>query len=213
MLKDIKRYVVLEPHVDDFELGCLPLILKNSKPFIDVHTPVAEVHILSFCLGRNEENWKLRANARTKTIEILQKRGILVEWRNIPTKKYDTELNDSLINDHCEYINFYIRQNLVKKGFIFLIPQIDLHPDHNHVNLVGKIISRKFINKPVLEYIIWNSKDNPNIIQTNWNIDIGETKIEDGIILDKISEIFEGEFYKLKNCTFNKKYNLIKYNI
>ena len=109
MLNDIKRYVVLEPHVDDFELGCLPLILKNSKPFIDVHTPVAEVHILSFCLGRNEENWKLRANARTKTIEILQKRGILVEWRNIPTKKYDTELNDSLINDHCEYINFYIR--------------------------------------------------------------------------------------------------------
>ena len=210
MLNDIKRYVVLEPHVDDFELGCLPLILKNSKPFIDVHTPVAEVHILSFCLGRNEENWKLRANARTKTIELLQKRGILVEWRNIPNKKYDTELNDSLINAHCEYINFYIGQNLVKKGFIFLIPQIDLHPDHNHVNLVGKIISRKFINKPVLEYIIWNSKDNPNIIQTNWNIDIGE--IED-IILDKISEIFEGEFYKLKNCTFNKKYNLIKYNI
>ena len=146
-------------------------------------------------------------------IELLKKRGILTEWRNIPTKKYDTELNDSLINDHCEYINFYIRQNLVKKGFIFLIPQIDLHPDHNHVNLVGKIISRKFINKPVLEYIIWNSKDNPNIIQTNWNIDIGETKTEDGIILDKISEIFEGEFYKLKNCTFNKKYNLIKYNI
>ena len=65
----------------------------------------------------------------------------------------------------------------------------------------------------MLEYIVWNSKDNPNIIQTNWNIDIGETKTEDDVILDKISEIFEGEFYKLKNCTFNKKYNLIKYNI
>ena len=65
----------------------------------------------------------------------------------------------------------------------------------------------------MLEYIIWNSKDNPNIIQTNWNIDIGETKTEDDVILDKISEIFEGEFYKLENCTFNKKYNLIKYNI
>ena len=211
-MNNIRTYVVLEPHIDDFELGCLPLILKNSKPYMDEHTPVAEVYIISFCLGRNEENWKLRSDARTKIIELLEKRGILIEWRNVPTKKRDTELNDGLIPQHCEYINFYIR-NLVKKDFIFLIPQVDLHPDHNHVNFVGKIISRKFINKPVIEYIIWNSKDNPNIIQTNWNISIGEMKIEDDIILDKISEIFEGEFYKLKDNTFNNKYNLIKYSL
>ena len=89
-MNNIRTYVVLEPHIDDFELGCLPLILKNSKPYMDEHTPVAEVYIISFCLGRNEENWKLRSDARTKIIELLEKRGILIEWRNVPTKKRDT---------------------------------------------------------------------------------------------------------------------------
>ena len=46
-LNDIKRYVVLEPHIDDFELGCLPLILKNSKPRFDSVGKLSDVNLHS----------------------------------------------------------------------------------------------------------------------------------------------------------------------
>ena len=211
-MNNIRTYVILEPHIDDFELGTLPFILKNSGVYKNEHTPVAIVSIITFCTGKDEKDRSKRFQQREKTIEILRRRGILVEWRCFPNAGFDLSLNDSKINDFCEYTDYYIRHNVDTKEFNFMFPQEDLHNDHNIINKVGKILARKMFNKPVIEYIIWNSKDNPNIIPTNWNIEINLDENDKDILID-IRKIYKEDFDKLNNSNYNNKYNLIKYSL
>ena len=211
-MNNIRTYVVLEPHIDDFELGTLPFILKNAGVYKNEHTPVAIVSVITFCTGKDEKDRSKRFQQREKTIEILRRRGILVEWRCFPNAGFDLSLNDSKINDFCEYTDYYIRHNVDTKEFNFMFPQEDLHNDHNIINKVGKILARKMFNKPVIEYIIWNSKDNPNIIPTNWNIEINLDENDKDILID-IRKIYKEDFDKLNNSNYNNKYNLIKYSL
>lgn len=211
-MNNIRTYVVLEPHIDDFELGTLPFILKNAGLYKNEHTPVAIVSVITFCTGKDEKDRSKRFQQRGKTIELLRRRGILVEWVCFPNAGFDLSLNDSKINDFCEYTDYYIRHNVDTKGFNFMFPQEDLHNDHNIINKVGKILARKMFNKPVIEYIIWNSKDNPNIIPTNWNIEINLDENDKDILID-IRKIYKEDFDKLNNSNYNNKYNLIKYSL
>ena len=211
-MDNIRTYVVLEPHIDDFELGTLPFILKNAGVYKNEHTPVAIVSVITFCTGKDEKDRSKRFQQREKTIEILRRRGILVEWRCFPNAGFDLSLNDSKINDFCEYTDYYIRHNVDTKEFNFMFPQEDLHNDHNIINKVGKILARKMFNKPVIEYIIWNSKDNPNIIPTNWNIEINLYENDKDVLID-IRKIYKEDFDKLNNSNYNNKYNLIKYSL
>ena len=211
-MNNIRTYVILEPHIDDFELGTLPFILKNSGVYKNEHTSVASVSIITFCTGKDEKDRSKRFQQREKTIEILRRRGILVEWRCFPNAGFDLSLNDSKINDFCEYTDYYIRHIVNTKEFNFMFPQEDLHNDHNIINKVGKILARKMFNKPVIEYIIWNSKDNPNIIPTNWNIEINLDENDKDVLID-IRKIYKEDFDKLNNSNYNNKYNLIKYSL
>ena len=211
-MNNIRTYVVLEPHIDDFELGVLSFILKNAGVYKNEHTPVAIVSVITFCAGKDEKDRSKRFQQREKTIELLRRRGILVEWRCFPNAGFDLSLNDSKINDFCEYTDYYIRHNIDTKEFNFMFPQEDLHNDHNIINKVGKILARKMFNKPVIEYIIWNSKDNPSIIPTNWNIEINLDENDKDILID-IRKIYKEDFDKLNNSNYNDKYNLIKYSL
>ena len=211
-MNNIRTYVVLEPHIDDFELGTLPFILKNSGVYKNEHTPVAIVSIITFCTGKDEKDRSKRFQQREKTMELLRRRGILIEWSCFPNAGFDLSLNDSKINDFCEYTDYYIRHIVNTKEFNFMFPQEDLHNDHNIINKVGKILARKMFNKPVIEYIIWNSKDNPNIIPTNWNIEINLDENDKDILID-IRKIYKEDFDKLNNSNYNNKYNLIKYSL
>ena len=211
-MNNISSYVVLEPHIDDFELGALSFILKNAGAYKNEHTPVAMVSVITFCTGKDEKDRSKRFQQREKTIELLRRRGILVEWRCFPNAGFDLSLNDSKINDFCEYTDYYIRHNVDTKEFNFMFPQEDLHNDHNIINKVGKILARKMFNKPVIEYIIWNSKDNPSIIPTNWNIEINLDENDKDILID-IRKIYKEDFDKLNNSNYNNKYNLIKYSL
>ena len=210
-MNNISSYVILEPHIDDFELGALSFILKNAGAYKNEHTPVAIVSVITFCTGKDEKDRSKRFQQREKTIEILRRRGILVEWVCFPNAGFDLSLNDSKINDFCEYINYYIKYNNTKE-FNFMFPQEDLHNDHNVINKVGKILARRMFNKPVIEYIIWNSKDNPSIIPTNWNIEINLDENDKDILID-IRKIYKEDFDKLNNSNYNNKYNLIKYSL
>ena len=211
-MNNISSYVILEPHIDDFELGALSFILKNAGAYKNEHTPVAIVSVLTFCTGKDANDRSRRFQQREKIIiELLRRRGILVDWRCFPNAGFDLSLNDSKINDLCEYINYYIKYNNTNE-FIFMFPQEDLHNDHNVINKVGKILARRMFNKPVIEYIIWNSKDNPNIIPTNWNIKINLDKNDKDILID-IRKIYKEDFDKLNNSNYNNKYNLIKYSL
>ena len=211
-MNNISSYVILEPHIDDFELGALSFILKNAGVYKNEHTPVAIVSVITFCTGKDEKDRSKRFQQREKTIEILRRRGILVEWRCFPNAGFDLSLNDSKINDFCEYTDYYIRHNVDTKEFNFMFTQEDLHNDHNIINKVGKILARKMFNKPVIEYIIWNSKDNPSIIPTNWNIEINLDENDKDVLID-IRKIYKEDFDKLNNSNYNNKYNLIKYSL
>ena len=211
-MNNIRTYVILEPHIDDFELGTLPFILKNAGVYKNEHTPVAIVSVITFCTGKDEKDRSKRFQQREKTMELLRRRGILVEWSCFPNAGFDLSLNDSKINDFCEYTDYYIRHIVNTKEFNFMFPQEDLHNDHNIINKVGKILARKMFNKPVIEYIIWNSKDNPNIIPTNWNIEINLDENDKDILID-IRKIYKEDFDKLNNSNYNNKYNLIKYSL
>ena len=211
-MNNIRTYVVLEPHIDDFELGALSFILKNAGAYKNEHTPVAIVSVITFCTGKDEKDRSKRFQQREKTMELLRRRGILVEWSCFPNAGFDLSLNDSKINDFCEYTDYYIRHIVNTKEFNFMFPQEDLHNDHNIINKVGKILARKMFNKPVIEYIIWNSKDNPNIIPTNWNIEINLDENDKDILID-IRKIYKEDFDKLNNSNYNNKYNLIKYSL
>lgn len=210
-MNNIRTYVVLEPHIDDFELGALSFILKNAGAYKNEHTPVAMVSVMTFCTGRDKNDSSRRFQQREKTIELLRKRGILVECVCFPNAGFDLSLDDSRINDFREYINYYIKNNNPKE-FIFMFPQEDLHIDHNVINKVGKILARRMFNKPIIEYIIWNSKDNPSIIPTNWNIEINLDENDKDILID-IGKIYKEDFGKLNNSNYNNKYNLIKYSL
>lgn len=211
-MNNISSYVVLEPHIDDFELGALSFILKNAGAYKNEHTPVAMVYVITFCTGRDEKDRSRRFQQRGKTIELLRKRGILVEWVCFPNAGFDLSLVDSKINDFCEYVNYYTKYSINTKEYIFMFPQEDLHIDHNVINKVGKILARRMFNKPVIEYIIWNSKDNPSIIPTNWNIEINLDENDKDILID-IRKIYKEDFDKLNNSNYNNKYNLIKYSL
>ena len=110
-MNNISSYVILEPHIDDFELGALSFILKNAGAYKNEHTPVAMVSVITFCTGRDKNDRSRRFQQRGETIELLRKRGILVEWRCFldDSKMNDLSLDDSRINDFCEYINYYIK--------------------------------------------------------------------------------------------------------
>ena len=211
-MNNIRTYVILEPHIDDFELGALSFILKNAGVYKDEHTPVAILSVITFCTGKDEKDRSKRFQQREKTMELLRRRGILVEWSCFPNAGFDLSLNDSKINNFCEYTDYYIRHIVNTKEFNFMFPQEDLHNDHNIINKVGKILARKMFNKPVIEYIIWNSKDNPNIIPTNWNIEINLDENDKDILID-IRKIYKEDFDKLNNSNYNNKYNLIKYSL
>ena len=211
-MNNISSYVILEPHIDDFELGALSFILKNAGVYKNEHTPVAIVSVITFCTGRDEKDRSKRFQQRGKTIELLRRRGILVDWVCFPNAGFDLSLVDSKINDFCEYTDYYIRHIVNTKEFNFMFPHEDLHNDHNIINKVGKILARKMFNKPVIEYIIWNSKDNPSIIPTNWNIEINLDENDKDILID-IRKIYKEDFDKLNNSNYNNKYNLIKYSL
>ena len=211
-MNNIRTYVILEPHIDDFELGALSFILKNAGVYKNEHTPVAILSVITFCTGKDEKDRSKRFQQREKTMELLRRRGILVEWSCFPNAGFDLSLNDSKINNFCEYTDYYIRHIVNTKEFNFMFPQEDLHNDHNIINKVGKILARKMFNKPVIEYIIWNSKDNPNIIPTNWNIEINLDENDKDILID-IRKIYKEDFDKLNNSNYNNKYNLIKYSL
>jgi hypothetical protein len=64
--------------------------------------PVAIVSVITFCTGKDEKDRSKRFQQREKTIELLRRRGILVEWRCFPNAGFDLSLNDSKINDFCD---------------------------------------------------------------------------------------------------------------
>lgn len=211
-MNNIRTYVILEPHIDDFELGALSFILKNAGTYKDESTPAAMVSVITFCLGKDKKDRIDRFKKREKTIELLRRRGILVDWVCFPNAGFDLSLVDSKINDFCEYVNYYTKYSINTKEYNFMFPQEDLHNDHNIINKVGKILARRMFNKPVIEYIIWNSKDNPSIIPTNWNIEINLEEKDKEILID-ISKIYKEDFDKLNNSNYNNNYNLIKYSL
>lgn len=154
--RNVKKVLVLEPHIDDLELGLSIWLKKNS------FTPL-EIYLVTFCNGRNDDSNNLdRANKRKENLEFFKK-----EYPNIKFHTWNFGLSDTTLEDYSiGYLldKFY---KLLDKEIIPLVgnfsffkeiyfSQADLHPDHEIVNKIGKILTRTFKGR-VFEYIIRSS--------------------------------------------------------
>ena len=188
--KFVKKILVLEPHLDDFEIG-LSVWLKKQKNL------KIEIHLVTFCSGRPEQTTEerlLRSKVREENIKFFAQLYPTIKIINYNLNLEDTTLDtysmgslilkfydlfDSKISNFVENFDFF-------KEIYFV--QSDLHTDHNIINKLGKIITRKFKGK-VYEYIIQNSNYlNEYVynteIKTEYNFDdkdLAKTFIEVGI--------------------------------
>jgi LmbE family N-acetylglucosaminyl deacetylase len=152
------RILVLEPHIDDLELGCSVLLEKLIATGRRVH-----VHVITFCVGRKFGNPK-RKEVRAKNLAAYNELGnFSISWET-PLDYNDTFLDDKCIN---KMVGFIGEADKINNFNLLLIPQSDCHRDHRIVNEIGKIAARETFPK-VMEYIIMNSF--PAIIEKPiWN--------------------------------------------
>lgn len=188
--KFVKKILVLEPHLDDFEIG-LSIWLKKQAAY------KIEIHIVSFCSGRptqTKEEKEERIKFRNKNLEYFKKEYPNIKIHNWFMGYDDTTLDQlgmgKLTNNFWNLFESFVLPYIGNFDFIkeVYFPQADLHPDHEIINKLGKIITRKFKGK-VYEYIIQNSNYlNEYVynteIKTEYNFDdkdLAKTFIEVGI--------------------------------
>lgn len=153
----IKKILILEPHLDDMEIG-LSVWLKKMAMY------QMEIHIVTFCYGRDEENGKERVKKRLENLELFKKEYpnlTIYNWylHNMKDTTLDNYSIGYLIKEFSNLFDCNIKDYVAEFDFFkeIYIPQFDLHPDHTIVNQIGKILTRKFKGK-VFEYIIRNSE-------------------------------------------------------
>lgn len=161
-----KKILVLEPHIDDLEIGC-SILMEN----LEENT---EITVMTFCSGTSKENTVARMLKRTQNIEFWEKEYnvkinhiVLFDTRTLYPE--DTMLQMKNVNDHIGKITDILGFTIYEFNLV-LFPQKDLHPDHCIVNLIGNILTRK-LETDVWEYIIQNSFqefDEENM--PKWNI-------------------------------------------
>lgn len=147
---NFKRILILEPHIDDMELGC-SVLLEFLKPG-------AEIDIITFCYGTNKDNHRERQLKRDQNIKVWEDQELMVTNKLIhkdKSKIKDTKLKMHDINLYCKQVSKLTTYGLSDYDLI-LIPQKDLHNDHRIVNEVGLILTRSF-GKTIWEYLIMNS--------------------------------------------------------
>ena len=164
-----KKVMILEPHLDDFEVGLSVWLKKMANYKI-------EIHLVTFCSGRPNEEVinQERLNKRLENLEFFKKEYPNISIYNHRMNFGDTTLEDYsigyLINCFYELFEKYISGYVSNLDFFkeFYITQSDLHPDHEIINKIGKILTRTFKGK-VFEYIIRNSDYSNNF---NYNTEI-----------------------------------------
>lgn len=196
-----KNILILEPHIDDVELGCSVLF-----EYLEKGTTVV---VVSFCYGYNEENSILRMEKRKANIKIWEEMGLKVIHKTFKDIR-DTTMDSSKIDNYItELFSDYI---LNMSSFdLLLIPQKDLHNDHCVVNTIGNILSRQ-MRFSVWEYIILNSFPEEQHYEytpkynTQFSIGIGQRCDLDAV--DRVLEVCE---YKMEKSCDGKAIRRQKY--
>lgn len=160
-----RKYLVIEPHIDDFEIG-MSVWLKKQANF------PSEVTIITLCNGRENSDAVSRTKKREENIETFKNLypNIEIIWKSIgysdlvlesfTTNKLIMSVDEALKTSG--FLDGIVGLNIFKEIYI---PQADNHPDHSKCNLLGKIITRSY-NGKVFEFIIQNSQ----YMETgNWN--------------------------------------------
>ena len=156
--KFTKKILILEPHLDDFEIG-LSVWLKKQAAY------KIEIHIISFCSGRpdqTKEEKEERSFYRGTNLEYFKNEYPNIKIHNWFMGYDDTTLDiigmGRLTNAFWNLFESCILPYVGSYDFLkeVYFPQADLHPDHEMINKLGRIITRNFKGK-VFEYIIQNS--------------------------------------------------------
>lgn len=151
-----RKYLVLEPHIDDFEIA-MSVWLKKQAQF------PTDIYLITLCNGRENQDAVSRTRKREENIKIFSELypNITIHWysvgysdltlENINTSKLITSVEQTLQTAGLSGLD-------ALNGFKEIyIPQADNHPDHTKCNSLGKILTRNYRGK-VFEFVIQNSQ-------------------------------------------------------
>ncbi len=142
----MKKILVIEAHYDDMAFGCFATIKKYQQE------QNAEIYVYTVCLRRRDDDSDKRAEIAKKFYKDNQ-------FNSNNPRHYDTELNLASIREIVPGIMDVINSF---KPSVIMFPEKDLHPDHQIVNSVGRVVSRptpeQFFIKEVWEYSIPGSR-------------------------------------------------------
>lgn len=145
-----RKYLILEAHLDDFEIGMSAWLHKvSSYP--------TEITLVTFCSGRgNTEEDLKRLQYREENLKKFKAWYPNISIENIKIGMVDTRMDTASISTIIASLYAKIKHFDINEYKEIYIHQADLHPDHEIVNKIGKIITRSFKGK-VFEYLITNS--------------------------------------------------------
>lgn len=158
-----RKYLILEGHLDDFEIGMSAWLQKAaSYP--------SEIHLVTFCRGRGQDVEDAnRRYYRTQNLEKFKKLYPNIEIVNYHLDFVDTRLDACSMGTIINKLYATLKPFDVSDYKEIYFHQEDLHTDHTIINKIGKIITRNYKGK-VFEFIITNSGYMSEF--TKWNTEI-----------------------------------------
>lgn len=159
---NLRKYLVLEPHIDDFEIA-MSIWLKKQSLY------PTEVTIVTFCNGRENKDAVIRQRKREDNIKAFKKLYPEIEIKNINLGFTDTKLDAMSMSQIIDEFYKNMKDFNIQEYKEIYIPQEDLHTDHSIINRIGKIFTRPYKGK-VFEFIIQNSREFGNYGITNTEI-------------------------------------------
>ena len=198
-IRNKREYLVLEAHLDDFEIAMSTWLQKQAN----VPTKIT---LVTWCsAGRDFENGVSRKNKRQKNLDYFKSIYPNIEIENLHLQFIDLELEKATKSQLIQALYARIKDFDIEKYKEIYFHQADLHPDHTAINVVGKILTRNFKGK-VFEFIIKNSIYCSD--SYNYNTEIkAEYKYSD----DRYSEkfiypcLYPSEKTKLQHILYNQK--------
>jgi len=211
---NIKRILILVPHLDDFELGCSGFLYKLNK--------------------NKNKNKKITIVIFSSGLYYKDKKRIKIFKKNIKKFKY---LNiETIVSNQAIDTVFFLHKNIIKNTIfefykkeqpnLILTVSKDKHEDHSILNELTHEVCRPIDTnkklKVILEYIIPNN----NNTDSNFNISLSKKEYSkklkgiskyrpDYIKLTKDRRGFKyiKTFYKLLKLKNGSKFFIEPYNI
>ena len=165
LIRTIKKALVLGPHPDDVEFGCIGTLLKLIEKGVEVHYAVFSMCEKSVPKGLPPDVIKKELLQVVKELKLPKKNLHLFNYEVRRFPQFRQEISEDLVA-----LNKKINPDLV-----FLPSSSDIHQDHQTIHMEGK---RAFKFNMILGYELpWNNFN----FQTDYYTLLDEEKVNEKV--------------------------------